>query len=82
MILSLTILALSGALLLSSAFDYFFNFAAIENFILIRSYVGKFVVGISIVFAVLNMRFTSHPMYENWISIMAGGVIGIIYSFH
>lgn len=81
LILSLTILVLSGVLFLSSAADHLFHFPLNEHFLEIRTYIGKFVLGLSIIFAILNIRFTNHPMYEYWLPIILGCVTGVVFSF-
>jgi len=80
-IVSVTILFVTGVLLASSVFDHFFNLAALEFFLEFRSYVANFLLALSVLFAVLNIRLSSHPRYEYWLLIMIGGIIGVLYSF-
>ncbi|MFC1844435.1 hypothetical protein ACFLZ5_06550 [Thermodesulfobacteriota bacterium] len=81
-IVSVTILVLSSALLLSSAFNYFFHFSKIEYLMEIRAYIGRFVLGVSIIFFILNLRLASHPLYEYWVTVMVGCITGVVYSFY
>jgi len=79
--LTVAILVISGSLIILSGLDYFINFHDVWPVGAVQTYAGFFLIGMSIILAILHVLLSRHPLYEFWIVVMIGGIVGAIYAF-
>jgi len=77
--LPIVILAVALALLLSSALNLV---AGLEDHFPLKTvqfYLAILLIALSSNLFILSLLLTRHPFYEFWVTVMIGGVIGVIY---
>lgn len=76
--LSLMIFIMSGALLCSSGLGLVMDlgFAPIQQ---LKQYTGIALLFLSLLLAVSNLVLTEHPLFEYWLTVLMGSLIGICY---
>lgn len=79
--LTIAILVISGSLIILSGLDNFINLHDVWPVAAVQSYAGFFLVGVSVILAILHVLLSRHPLSEFWIVVMIGGIVGAIYAF-
>ena len=79
--LTIAILVISVSLIILSGLDYFINFHDMWPVGSVQTYAGFFLLGVSVILAILHVRLSRHALYEFWIVVMIGGIVGAIYAF-
>ena len=77
---SVVIVILAAGLLLTSAVNLFVALGDIVPLQTIQLFGGRALVLLSMILAGVNFLWGGHPMYEYWVVVMGGSIVGAIYA--
>jgi len=78
-VITTTVLVLAGSLIISSALGYVVNLGNVLPLEVVQFHTGSVLICLSIILSILNLWLTKHSLYEYWLVVMIGGIVGAIY---